>query len=115
PDDLANGRSVPTGEAGARVLRLTAVRGGKIDLSEWKYGTWSEEEAKHFAVAEGDLLVVRGNGSLALVGRAGLVGPVQDQVAYPDTLIRVRTIEAIVRPAWVSLVWDSDWSRRHLE
>ena len=111
PDDLANGRSVPTAE----VLRLTAVRGGKIDLSEWKYGAWSEEEAKPFAVTEGDLLVVRGNGSLALVGRAGLVGKVPDQVAYPDTLIRLRTIETVVRSAWMSLNWNSELSRNHLE
>lgn len=115
PDDLANGRSVPTAEVGAKVLRLTAVREGRIDLGEWKYGAWSEEEAQPFAVVEGDLLIVRGNGSLALVGRAGLVGPVRDQVAYPDTLIRLRTLDAIVRPAWISLVWDSDLSRAHLE
>ena len=115
PDDLANGRSGPTAEVGATVLRLTAVRGGKIDLSEWKYGAWSEEEAKPFAVTEGDLLVVRGNGSLALVGRAGLVGKVPDQVAYPDTLIRLRTIETVVRSAWMSLNWNSELSRNHLE
>jgi type I restriction enzyme, S subunit len=115
PDDLANGRSVPTAEVGAKVLRLTAVREGRIDLGEWKYGAWSEEEAQQFSVVEGDLLIVRGNGSLALVGRAGLVGPVRDQVAYPDTLIRLRTLNTIVRPTWISLVWDSDRSRAHLE
>lgn len=115
PDDLANGRSVPTAEAGAKVLRLTAVRDGRIDLAEWKHGAWSEEDAQPFAVTEGDLLIVRGNGSLALVGRAGLVGPVEDQTAYPDTLIRLRTLDAVVRPAWISLTWDSEVTRTHLE
>lgn len=115
PDDLANGRSVPTAEVGAKVLRLTAVKGGSIDLSECKLGAWSEEDAKQFAVTEGDLLIVRGNGSLTLVGRAGLVGKVKDQVAYPDTMIRLRVVASVVTPSWVGLVWDSQFVRTHLE
>lgn len=115
PDDLANGRSVPTAESGPKVLRLTAVREGRIDLDEWKYGAWSEEEARPFAVAKGDLLIVRGNGSLGLVGRAGLVGSVQSKIAYPDTLIRLRVLDTVVTPEWISLVWDSELSRNHFE
>lgn len=115
PDDLANGRSVPTAEVGAKVLRLTAVKEGKIDLRECKIGAWSDEDAKQFAVVEGDLLIVRGNGSLTLVGRAGLVGHVAGQVAYPDTMIRLRVVDAVVSPSWVGLVWDSNVVRSHME
>ncbi len=115
PDDLANGRSVPTAEVGAKVLRLTAVKEGKIDLRECKIGAWSDEDAKQFAVVEGDLLIVRGNGSLTLVGRAGLVGHVAGQVAYPDTMIRLRVVDAVVSPSWVGLVWDSHVVRSHME
>ena len=115
PDDLTNGRSVPSAESGAKVLRLTAVRNGRIDLSASKHGAWTEEEAKPFAVFEGDLLIVRGNGSLPLVGRAALVPKVQEQVAYPDTLIRLRVVESVVRPAWLGLMWDSKTTRTHLE
>ncbi|MBU2752980.1 restriction endonuclease [Acidithiobacillus thiooxidans] len=115
PDDLANGRSVPTAENGAKVLRLTAIKAGAVDLHEHKLGAWSSEEAAPFAVSEGDLLIVRGNGSLTLVGRAGLVGSVDEQVAYPDTMIRLRVVEAVVSPAWIGLVWDSHVVRSHLE
>ncbi|MBU2738127.1 restriction endonuclease, partial [Acidithiobacillus sp. ATCC 19703] len=115
PDDLANGRSVPTAETGAKVLRLTAIKAGAVDLHERKLGAWSSEEAAPFAVSEGDLLIVRGNGSLTLVGRAGLVGSVDEQVAYPDTMIRLRVVEAVVSPAWIGLVWDSHVVRSHLE
>lgn len=39
PGDLANGRSVPTADDGAKVLRPTAVRDGKTgDLTESKCG-----------------------------------------------------------------------------
>lgn len=115
PDDLANGRSVPTADTGAKVLRLTAIKEGIVDLHEHKLGSWSEEDAKPFAVTEDDLLIVRGNGSLPLVGRAGLVGSVKEQVAYPDTMIRLRVVESVVSPAWIGLVWDSHVVRTHLE
>ncbi len=115
PDDLANGRSVPSAEGGAKVLRLTAVRDGCIDLNEYKHGDWSDDEAKQFAVTEGDLLIVRGNGSLSLVGRAGLVGKVSDQIAYPDTMIRLRVVDAVVSSSWIGLLWDAHVVRTHLE
>lgn len=115
PDDLANGRSVPTASAGAKVLRLTAIKDGMVDLQKYKLGSWSEEDAKPFAVTEGDLLIVRGNGSLHLVGRAGLVGSIEEQVAYPDTMIRLRVVESVVSPVWIGLVWDSHVVRDHLE
>ena len=115
PDDLANGRSVPTASAGAKVLRLNALKSGAVDLTKFKLGAWSEGEAKQFAVADGDLLIARGNGSLKLVGRAGLVAGVSEQVAYPDTMIRLRLVELVVRPAWIGLLWDSARTRSHIE
>jgi type I restriction enzyme S subunit len=115
PDDLTNGRSVPTTDNGAKVLRLTAVRDGQIDLTASKGGAWTEDEARPFWVTEGDLLIVRGNGSLSLVGRAGLVPAVSDPVAYPDTLIRLRVLNSVVNPAWIGAMWDSALIRKHIE
>lgn len=115
PDDLANGRSVPSSSDGAKVLRLTAVKNGKIDLSEYKHGDWTEEDARQFAVVDGDLLIVRGNGSLALVGRGGLVEGVTEQMAYPDTMIRLRVLTGVIDPQWSAFVWDSQLTRSHLE
>lgn len=115
PDDLANGRSVPSADNGAKVLRLTAMKDGWIDLNEYKHGDWSDEDAQQFAVTEGDILIVRGNGSLSLVGRAGSVGKVSTQVAYPDTMIRLRVIDAVVSPAWIGLVWRTRVVRSHIE
>ena len=115
PDDLANGRSVPTAPSGAKVLRLNALKNGAVDLNEFKLGAWSDEQAKQFAVVDGDLLIARGNGSLKLVGRAGLVAGVTQQVAYPDTMIRLRLVESVVRPAWIGLLWDAARTRDHIE
>jgi type I restriction enzyme S subunit len=115
PNDISNGRSVTTANSGAKVLRLTAVRNGYIDLSKYKFGDWSEEEAAPFLINEGDLLIVRGNGSLSLVGRIGIVKALVGPVAYPDTMIRLKVLLALVSSAWFARFWDSTHVRKHLE
>jgi type I restriction enzyme S subunit len=111
---LVNGRSVPTAEDGFPVLRLTAIRNGRVILTERKIGNWTREDAAEWLVAEGDFLVVRGNGSRDLVGRGGRVTITPDAVAFPDTLIRVRIEAAHFEPRLLSLLWDSQVVRDFL-
>lgn len=112
---LANGRSVPDGD-GFPVLRLTCLRQDRVDVSERKLGRWSMDEASPFRVAAGDFLVARGNGSLRLVGRGGLVDEEPtDPVAYPDTLIRIRPRTDLIDPVFLSLVWNSRMIRAQIE
>jgi type I restriction enzyme S subunit len=114
-EPLSNGRSVPTSDGGFPVLRLTALRGGRVDLNEWKAGGWTRADAEGFIVRSGDFLVARGNGSLSLVGRGGLVGAVREEVAFPDTLIRVRPWLEAVNPDFLRFLWDSFGVRRQIE
>jgi type I restriction enzyme S subunit len=113
-EPLANGRSVKDGN-GFPVLRLTALKNRQIDLSEHKLGAWSATDAMRFIVQKGDFLVSRGNGSIALVGRGGLViDEPHIQVAYPDTLIRVRVTSRFGRD-FLALFWDSVIVRQQIE
>ncbi|WP_229400149.1 restriction endonuclease subunit S [Micromonospora okii] len=112
---LINGRSVPTRVGGFPVLRLTALHDGGIDLTKQKSGDWDDVQAAPFLVRQGDFLVSRGNGSLRLVGRGGLVGDVLSPVAFPDTLIRVRPDVLKIRPDYLSLAWSSSFVRRQIE
>jgi type I restriction enzyme S subunit len=113
-ESLANGRSVLTADDGFPVLRLTALKQGKIDLSERKGGAWSAREAAPFVVRKDDFLVSRGNGSLALVGRGGLVDVQPDPVAFPDTLIRIRVHDLLDR-GYLARVWSSRLVRAQIE
>jgi type I restriction enzyme, S subunit len=113
-EPLANGRSVPDATVGFPVLRLTALRNGRVDLNERKIGAWTAKEASRFLVRRNDFLVSRGNGSLALVGRGGLVDSDPDPVAYPDTLIRIRTTNA-VNVRYLTLLWNSRVIRDQIE
>jgi len=112
---LANGRSVRSQAGGFPVLRLTCLRGGRIDLSERKEGEWTGADAASFLVQRGDFLVSRGNGSLNLVGRGGLVDVEPDAVAYPDTLIRVHISTSVLDASMLAIWWNSPVVRRQLE
>lgn len=111
---LSHGRSVPDATTGAPVLRLTAIKGGKLNLSERKIGAWSFAEAEPFLVREGDFLVSRGNGSLRLVGRGALVDTPPDKVAFPDTLIRV-CVSGLYSRRLLSRLWNSGYIRSQIE
>jgi type I restriction enzyme S subunit len=109
-----NGRSVKDRKGGFRVLRLTAIKDGVIDLNEHKEGDWNASEAATWVVKEGDFLASRGNGSIKLVGRGGIVRENAD-VAYPDTMIRLPLDLSRVLPRYFSFLWNSNRVRRQIE
>jgi type I restriction enzyme, S subunit len=115
-EPLSNGKSTPNAAEGFPVLRLTALKDGRIDLREKKIGAWTREQARNYLVKSGDFFVSRGNGSLHLVGRGGLVELESfDDVAYPDTLIRIRiaTKECDIR--YLRTIWNSNYIRNQIE
>lgn len=114
-EPLANGRSVPTAISGFPVLRLTALREGRIDLHKRKTGAWEKEDAERFLVKRGDFFISRGNGSIALVGRGGLVEVQPDDVAFPDTMIRARVDSSRIDPRFLRVVWNGPRTRRQIE
>jgi type I restriction enzyme, S subunit len=113
-EPLCNGRSVPDAADGFPVLRLTALKGGRLDLSERKTGAWTRSEAEPYFVQRRDFLVARGNGSIRLVGRGGLVDVEPDEVAYPDTLIRVR-LASPIDADYFAQIWNSAVIRSQVE
>ena len=114
-EPLANGHSVKDRASGFPVLRLTAIKTEKLDLSEAKNGDWEYEDALSYLVQQGDFLLARGNGSKRLVGRGGLVPAVERDVAYPDTMIRLRLDPKVVDGSFFSYVWNSRLLREQIE
>ncbi len=113
-----NGRSVrdaPDGKAGFPVLRLTAMRGGRLELGERKIGDLGRDELANFIVREGDFFVARGNGSVSLVGRGALAEGIFEDVAFPDTMIRLRFWNSQTLKRYVRAIWDANVMRRQIE
>ena len=57
---LTNGRSVKDKAGGFPVLRLTALKNGRIDFRESKEGDWSQDDAEPFFVQRDDIFIARG-------------------------------------------------------
>ncbi|WEB41223.1 restriction endonuclease subunit S [Streptomyces yunnanensis] len=114
-EPLINGRSVVTRDDGFPVLRLTAIKPGGIDISEHKGGAWSRDQALPFLIKQRDFFVSRGNGSLDLVGRGAPVWESPIEVAFPDTMIRVRVRPDVISAAYLSRIWDSSYVRSQIE
>ena len=92
-----NGTSPQAGDSDdTKSLSLGAIRDGRVnmdaDVTKFVDGA-AISDLEDYRLHPGDILLVRGNGNVDLVARAGLVGPVFGACTYiyPDLLIRVRT------------------------
>lgn len=112
-EKLSNGRSVPTG-TGYPVLRLTALRGSVVNTVHRKSGAWTHEQGSRYRIEQGDLLVVRGNGSKELVARGAMVIETEE-VAFPDTAIRLRPDLERVSQRYLFYAWEAPSTRTVLE
>ncbi len=78
----------PTGEP---VLRIPNIENGGINIEDLKFGPLPAREADDLRLQLGDILMVRSNGSLNLVGRPALVEAHAVGYCYAGYLVRVRT------------------------
>ena len=104
-----------TSPPGYRILRINAVRPMKVDLDEIRYLPLSERDAKAYFLDNGDILFTRYNGSLELLGVAGMVRSCSLPTLHPDKLIRVKTVLAEPLSSYVEMASNVGVSRAHLE
>ncbi len=97
------------------VLRIPNVVGGAISHDNLKYADFDETEHMKLALAAGDLLMIRSNGSIGLVGTTALVSERESGFLYAGYLIRLRADLAQTRPAYLSLYLASPTSRSRIE
>jgi type I restriction enzyme, S subunit len=88
--------------SGPAVLRIPNVVRGNLDLTDLKYAT-SGDDLGAFRLRAGDVLVIRSNGSLSLIGRMAAVdGTPPEPVAFASYLIRVRVDDERLSPHWLT-------------
>jgi len=75
---------------GIPVLRIPNIRDGKVDKSELKYAEFDQNEISNLALNEGDILTIRSNGSVDLVGKCALISKFDTEFLYAGYLIRLR-------------------------
>ena len=87
-----NGISPPTSTTGGILsFSISAVRDGRIRVAgNEKYVSLDPSLVPAHSIRSGDILLVRGNGNVALVAKCGLVDECPDNCTYPDILMKLR-------------------------
>lgn len=101
--------------AGTPVLRIPNVSKGVIDLADMKFGPLSEREKEDLCLEVGDLLLIRSNGSLAIVGRSAVVTEEAAGMAFAGYLVRARFERDEVSSRYLWLVLNSSDIRDAIE
>ncbi|WP_248930350.1 restriction endonuclease subunit S [Paenibacillus hamazuiensis] len=94
---------------GTPVLRIPNIGDTSIELDDLKYLSETEVDSSN-TVSEGDILIIRSNGSKDLVGKCAIVGENCNGYAFASYLIRIRTIGVL--PEYVYFLLKSESTRR---
>lgn len=100
---------------GIAVLRIPNVVRGRMDFTDLKFAHIGHRELPKLLVRPRDLLVVRTNGSLDLVGKAALVPELSKPFAFASYLIRLRPLFDSTLAQYLNLVFCSDLARGPIE
>lgn len=98
------------------VLRIPNVSGGKLDLRDMKRSIQALPLDEGDYLTIGDILVIRTNGSIGLVGRAAAVTEILPAPHYfASYLLRLRCVSQIYLYRWISSVLAAPTGRQWLE
>jgi type I restriction enzyme S subunit len=80
-----------------------------------KYAKLEPTEFESLRLTPGDILMIRSNGSVSLLGKAALIGEKEADFAYAGYLIRLRPNKSKVVPAFLNVVFSSFGVRLQIE
>jgi type I restriction enzyme S subunit len=98
-----------------KVLKISAVTKGQLDLTEFKYLRDSPEARAAYSLKAGDILMCRTNGTLQYVGMSSLVAVDVADTVFPDKVIRVRPDTSKVVPEFLWRLLQVPAVRRQIE
>ncbi|MBN8667107.1 MAG: restriction endonuclease subunit S [Chitinophagales bacterium] len=100
---------------GKGVLRIPNISNGFIDSQDLKFASFEKDEIETYSLKEGDLLTIRSNGSVDLVGKCALITKKDEKFLYAGYLIRLRPNKEKVIPKFLFLVLSSHDLRIQIE
>lgn len=106
-------RCVPEGP-GPAVVRIPNLFNGRVDLSDEKRIASASADVERYRLTPGDLLIVRTNGSVDLIGRSAVVQEGVD-AAFASYLIRYQFRPDRVMPEWVQAMMSTPQVRGKIE
>lgn len=102
-------------DAGAvPVLRIPNVQRGRIDLGDIKSADFDAKDLMKLGLRIGDILVIRSNGSLDLVGRSAVVDDRAAGMLFAGYLIRLRLDPSRCLPEYLHWFLQSSVARKNI-
>ena len=99
----------------AGVLRIPNIARGIVDTSDLKGANFTDEEKYIYSLRSGDILMIRSNGSISLVGQCALISEAEEQFLYAGYLIRLRSNPAVLFPEYLVTLMLSHILRTQIE
>lgn len=101
---------------GHGVLRIPNIaQHGRIDLTDLKRADFDAKEVDKLALREGDLLVIRSNGSVDLVGACSVVTAAEAGLLFAGYLMRLRIDQTRALPVYVRICLSTSRQRELIE
>ena len=100
---------------GTGVLRIPNVVDGVIKTDDLKGARFEDDDVSTFALTRGDLLMIRSNGSISIVGKSAIVSKADEQYLYAGYLIRLRSNRDVIIPEYLILALESHVVRMQIE
>jgi len=99
----------------AGVLRIPNVVSGRVDSTDLKFAEFDDSELYDYALLDGDILLIRSNGSISIVGKAALIEPKDTDYIFAGYLIRLRPNASLIIPKYLIFVLEAHMMRKQIE
>jgi type I restriction enzyme, S subunit len=102
---------------GTAVLRIPNIDVdlGCIDIEKLKYTNLLQSELGDLCLIPNDLLIIRSNGSLSLVGRTAVISEAEEGLAYAGYLVRLRSFPEYVYSRYLYFALNTVSVREQIE
>ena len=100
---------------GTGVLRIPNIIDGVVDVSDLKGASFEGDEKRAYTLNNGDVLVIRSNGSISIVGRCALISKAEEKYLFAGYLIRLRRNPALLLPDYLAVLLSSHLLRTQIE
>ncbi len=101
--------------AGIGVLRIPNIADGFVDSTDLKFAKFEKVEIESYCLKEGDILIIRSNGSKDLVGKCALIKKKEENYLFAGYLIKLRPKQNHILPKFLLYVLSSSYLRNQIE
>ena len=100
---------------GTAIIRIPNLKNFYIDLSDLKYSVLTTEEYNSLKLEIGDILLIRSNGSVNLLGRSCIITEKEEGLAFAGYLLRLRLNKEKILSEFLNYSLHSPMVRRQIE